>query len=113
MKAACMGGNVTKADTFATRASRFDHAEESCSKKKLSERIAKLSKGDKVQRDVDSAFLLMQFNTTNDGYGAAALNEDSPQFYKLYETTTKSTCRKMHCIYPQVQESKSRSKGLT
>lgn len=57
-KAERYNGKVIKVDTFKTKASQFDHTDDSFTKKKLSQRFAKLSDGTVVQRDLYSAFLL-------------------------------------------------------
>lgn len=84
-KAAQIGGSVTKVSTFETKASQFDHTDESYTKKKLSERTAKLSDGNIVQRDPYSAFLLCNLNKTNTGYNTKALKEEFPEFKKLQD----------------------------
>ena len=86
-KASRAGGSVTRVNTFKTKVSQFDHTDESYTKKKLSQRIAKLSNGDEVQRDIYSAFLLQHINETGDGYDLDACNKDYPAFYKMYATT--------------------------
>ena len=86
-KASRAGGSVTKVNTFKTKASQFDHTDDSYTKKKLSQRIAKLSNGDEVQRDIYSAFLLQHINETGDGYDLDTCNKDYPAFYKMYAVT--------------------------
>ena len=86
-KAMRTGGSVTKVNTLQTKASQFDHTDESYTKKKLSQRIAKLSNGDEVQRDLYSAFLLQHINETGDGYDLDTCNKDYPAFYKMYTAT--------------------------
>ena len=44
-KAERYNGKVIKVDTFKTKASQFDHTDDSFTKKKLSQRFAKLSDG--------------------------------------------------------------------
>ena len=56
-KAERYNGKVIKVDTFKTKASQFDHTDDSFTKKS-SQRFAKLSDGTVVQRDLYSAFLL-------------------------------------------------------
>lgn len=86
-KANRYGGSVIKVDTFETKASQFDHTDESYTKKKLSERMAHLSSGEVVQRDLYSAFLLAHINTETLKYDTEALNSAFPAFLKMHENT--------------------------
>ena len=83
------GGNVIKVDTFETKASQFDHTDESYTKKKLSERMAHLSSGEVVQRDLYSAFLLEHIDTETLKYDIEALKAAFPAFLKMHENTKK------------------------
>lgn len=86
-KAVRNGGSVIKVDTFETKASQFDHTDESYTKKRLSERMAHLSSGEVVQRDLYSAFLLAHINTETLKYDTEALNSAFPAFLKMHENT--------------------------
>ena len=86
-KAVRNGGNVIKVDTFETKASQFDHTDESYTKKKLSERMAHLSSGEVVQRDLYSAFLLEHIDTETLKYDIEALKAAFPAFLKMHENT--------------------------
>lgn len=88
-KAVRNGGNVIKVDTFEAKASQFDHTDESYTKKKLSERMAHLSSGEVVQRDLYSAFLLAHINTETMKYDTEALKAAFPAFLKMHENTKK------------------------
>ena len=88
-KAVRNGGNVIKIDTFETKASQFDHTDESYTKKKLSERMAHLSSGEVVQRDLYSAFLLEHIDTETLKYDIEALKAAFPAFLKMHENTKK------------------------
>lgn len=88
-KAVRNGGNVIKVDTFETKASQFDHTDESYTKKKLSDRMAHLSSGDVVQRDLYSAFLLEHIDTETLKYDTEALKAAFPAFLKMHENTKK------------------------
>ena len=88
-KAVRNGGNVIKVDTFETKASQFDHTDESYTKKKLSERMAHLSSGEVVQRDLYSAFLLEHIDTETLKYDIEALKAAFPAFLKMHENTKK------------------------
>lgn len=88
-KAKRYNGQVVRVSTFATKASQFDHTDESYTKKKLSERFAKLSDGTVVQRDLYSAFLLAHLNKNLVTYNKKAIKQDFPQFLTLHEQTKK------------------------
>lgn len=86
-KAARYNGRVVKVSTFKTKASQFDHTDESYTKKKLSQRFAKLSDGTVVQRDIYSAYLLFHLNGNLKTYNVKTLKEDFSQFLELHNTT--------------------------
>ena len=88
-KATRYGGNVIKISTFETKASQFDHTDESYTKKKLSERMAYLSSGEVVQRDLYSAFLLAHIDTESLEYDIKALKAAFPAFLMMHENTKK------------------------
>ena len=88
-KANRYGGSVIKVSTFETKASQFDHTDESYTKKKLSERMAHLSSGEVVQRDLYSAFLLEHIDTEILKYDIEALKAAFPAFLKMHENTKK------------------------
>ena len=58
------GLELNKVDTFNIKASQFNHFDQTCVKKSLSTRWNIFDNGDKVQRDLYSAFLIM--NVRND-----------------------------------------------
>ena len=82
-KANRYGGTVIKVSTFETKASQFDHTDESYTKKKLSERMARLRNGDIVQRDLYSAFLLEHIDTESLQYNMETLNSAFPAFLEI------------------------------
>ena len=86
-KANRYGGTVIKVSTFETKASQFDHTDESYTKKKLSERMARLRSGDIVQRDLYSAFLLEHIDTESLQYNMETLNSAFPAFLEMHENT--------------------------
>ena len=57
--------------------------------KKLSERMAHLSSGEVVQRDLYSAFLLEHIDTETLKYDIEALKAAFPAFLKMHENTKK------------------------
>lgn len=86
-KANRYGGTVIKVSTFETKVSQFDHTDESYTKKKLSERMARLRSGDIVQRDLYSAFLLEHIDTESLQYNMETLNSAFPAFLEMHENT--------------------------
>lgn len=86
-KASRCGGSVIKVSTFETKASQFDHTDDSYTKKKLSQRFAKLSDGTIVQRDLYSAFLLLHLRKNLQSYNKKTIKKDFPQFKKLHDKT--------------------------
>lgn len=86
-KASRYGGSVIKVSTFETKASQFDHTDESYTKKKLSERMARLRSGDIVQRDLYSAFLLEHIDIDSLQYNMETLNSAFPAFLEMHENT--------------------------
>lgn len=86
-KASRYGGSVIKVSTFETKASQLDHTDDSYTKKKLSQRFAKLSDGTVVQRDMYSAFLLLHLRKNLKSYNKKTIKEDFPQFKKLHDKT--------------------------
>ena len=81
-KANRYGGSVIKVSTFETKASQFDHTDESYTKKKLSERMARLHSGEVVQRDLYSAFLLEHIDIES-------FNSAFPAFLEMHENTKR------------------------
>lgn len=54
-----VGKELHEVNTFTFKASQYDHTNDDYKKKSLKDRWAELSNGDKIQRDLYSAFLLM------------------------------------------------------
>ena len=86
-KANRYGGSVIKVSTFETKASQFDHTDESYTKKRLSERMARLHSGEVVQRDLYSAFLLEHIDIESLQYNMETLNSAFPAFLEMHENT--------------------------
>lgn len=82
-----LGGKLTKVNTFETKASQFDHTDDSYTKKKLSQRFAKLSDGTVVQRDLYSAFLLAHLNKDMKSFSKTSTEKDFPHFLELHKQT--------------------------
>jgi len=79
---------LIKIDTWHTKASQFNHFDETYKKKKLSQRWNDFN-GIKIQRDLYSAFLIM--NTANDlkSFDMNKCNERFENFYKLHNKEVK------------------------
>lgn len=77
------GKNLIKIDTWSAKASQFNHFDETYNKKKLSRRWNDFN-GIKVQRDMYSAFLIM--NTASDltSFDISKCNERFENFYRLH-----------------------------
>ena len=58
------GGNLERVDIYSFKASQYDHLSKQYEKKKLSQRRHVLANGDVLQRDLYSAFLLMNADST-------------------------------------------------
>ena len=66
------------------KASQFNHFEQSYKKKKLSQRWNDFN-GVKVQRDMYSAFLIMNVNEDLRSFNIEKCNERFAKFYELHE----------------------------
>ena len=75
---------LTEIDTQAARASQFNHFEQSYKKKKLSQRWNDFN-GVKVQRDMYSAFLIMNVNEDLKSFNVDKCDERFEKFYELHE----------------------------
>lgn len=82
-----IGGALTKVNAFETKASQFDHTDDSYTKKKLCQRFAHLSDGTVVQRDLYSAFLLAHVNDNMKDYNQDAIEADFKEFLSLHDKT--------------------------
>lgn len=89
VKAKACNGVVTKVSTFDTKASQYDHTNNTYQKKDLSERFAHLSDGTVVQRDIYSAYLLAHVNDDLVSYNLYSCKNDFPEFLKMYDCTKK------------------------
>ena len=74
---------LSEIDTFNAKASQFNHFDGTYIKKSLSKRWNNFN-GLKVQRDMYSAFLLMNTNETHDGFDIDKCNERFENFYLLH-----------------------------
>ncbi len=74
-----------KVDTYSFKASQYDHTNDSYTKKLLKDRWAKLSNGDQIQRDLYSAFLLMNSTETMDKTDIEKCNVTYELFKKYHD----------------------------
>ena len=74
---------LIKIDTYAVKASQYNHFDETCTKKKLSDRWNDFN-GIKVQRDIYSAFLIMNVNTDLKTINNDKCNETFENFLILH-----------------------------
>ena len=80
------GGTYTKINTYAARASQFNHDTETFKKKKLHQRWNRIQ-GKKVQRDLYSAFLIAHINEDLSSFNLEGCREDYPKFKELHDLT--------------------------
>lgn len=78
------GTELHEVDTKQYRASQFDHTDRQYHKKTLSTRMFPLANGDTVQRDLYSAFLLMNPNDTLTAPDGDACDRFYPTFLRLH-----------------------------
>lgn len=77
------GKKLVKINTWEARASQFNHFDQTYKKKKLSQRWNDFN-GIKVQRDMYSAFLIMNVNDDLKSFDINKCNERFDNFYKLH-----------------------------
>lgn len=75
-----MGGTFTKIKTQKAKASQFNHLSREYNKKKLSKRWNDMPDGRKIQRDLYSAFLIMNINPDLSTFNEDLTNQTYPQF---------------------------------
>lgn len=79
------GGKFIEIDTWNAKASQYDHSTQAYNKKKLGRRWHTLINGDKIQRDLYSAFLIQHTNSTYDGFIQDQLEKDYGNFKVLHD----------------------------
>lgn len=91
--------NLIKINTFETRASQFNHFDQTYKKKKLSQRWNDFN-GIKVQRDMYSAFLIMNVNDDLKSFDINKCNERFDNFYRLHnlEVERLTDCKNLSSI---------------
>lgn len=77
------GKRLIKIDTWSAKASQFNHFDGTCNKKKLSQRWNDFN-GVRVQRDLYSAFLIMNVAEDLKGFDMNKCNERFENFYQLH-----------------------------
>ena len=82
-KLAYEGKSLVKIDTCSAKASQFNHVDETYTKKKLSQRWNYIN-GYKIQRDMYSAFLIMNVNTDLKSFDIEKCNGRFDKFYELH-----------------------------
>ena len=70
-------------DTWAAKASQFNHADKTYTKKKLSQRWNYIN-GNKIQRDMYSAFLIMNINDDLQSFNIEKCNDRFDNFLELH-----------------------------
>lgn len=99
-KLACKGKALNYVDINRFRASQFDHTNGTYRKKQLSERFATLSTGEHVQRDMYSAFLLMN---SNDSLNAPDIERCGQTFERFKELHAIEVERIRQSPYRRIQ----------
>ena len=84
-KVEAQSGYFGEINTSATKASQFNHMDHTCKKKKLSQRWNNLPNGDRIQRDLYSAWLIQCINRTLDGYSNYKLKKRYSSFKELHD----------------------------
>jgi len=82
------GKQLIKIDTWSAKASQYNHIEDSYKKKKLSERW-NIIDGLRVQRDMYSAFLIMNINGDLESINKEKCDDRFDHFMKLHDAEVK------------------------
>ena len=82
------GKELVEIDTISAKASQFNHANETYKKKKLSQRWTVVD-GYRVQRDMYSAFLIMNIASDLKSFDLNKCNDRFENFLKLHENEVK------------------------
>ena len=69
------------------RASQYNHQSKDYEKKSLSQRWNDMPDGNRIQRDLYSAFLLQHYNSQSESFDQETLERDYPQFVRLHNQT--------------------------
>jgi len=87
-KLKCYDRQLIKIDTYSVKASQYNHFDETYTKKKLSERWNDFN-GIKIQRDMYSAFLIMNVNTDLKTINKEKCDETFENFLTLHNKEVK------------------------
>lgn len=87
-KLSYFGEELIKINTFETKASQFNHFDGTYIKKSLSQRWNNFN-GIKIQRDMYSAFLIMNINPDLKSFDIQKCNERFDNFYRLHNLEVK------------------------
>lgn len=88
-KVVSAGGTFQKVNTFTVKASQLNHLTETHTKKNLNKRWNTMPDGAKVQRDLYSAFLIMNVDESLGKVDIPLCNEAYEQFLKLHNEEVK------------------------
>lgn len=88
-KVVSAGGTFQKVNTFTVKASQLNHLTETYTKKSLNKRWNTMPDGAKVQRDLYSAFLIMNVDESLGKVDIPLCNEAYEQFLKLHNEEVK------------------------
>jgi hypothetical protein len=88
-KVTALGGTFIKVKTSSFKASQYDHKADKCKKKELKERWHIFDDGTKVQRDLYSAFLLMNSDLLGLKSDRISCLHSFEQFIKYHEVEIK------------------------
>ena len=88
-KVIALGGTFIKVKTSSFKASQYDHKADKCKKKELKERWHRFEDGTKVQRDLYSAFLLMNSDLLGLKSERASCLNTFEQFFEFHEEEIK------------------------
>lgn len=83
------GDKLYLVDTIKCRASQYNHMTKEYNKKPLNERWNVMPNGDKIQRDLYSAFLIQNINNTLNGFNEELLNENYVKFKNKHDEEIK------------------------
>lgn len=92
------GGTFQKVNTFTVKASQFNHLTETYTKKNLSKRWNVMPDGKKVQRDLYSAFLIMNVDHTLSQVDINLCNQSYEQFLKLHDKEVQRIASMMNRV---------------
>lgn len=84
------GKELHEVNTFTFKASQYDHTNDDYKKKSLKDRWAELSNGDKIQRDLYSAFLLMNSCEDMEKTNREKCEETYERFKTLHDDLIKN-----------------------